>query len=355
MSDRRDDIFSKWYAITNYIIQPLLPVDVFMAVLWVPALSKDNNILHDRFVIGTYGNDQYQDVVKDIVFKVNPVDPSFIIINGTMVRYTDVSTFNVALPRFPKNSFTVEVHLVRGSKLQLDYIRDLVYNMGIPENELLDVVYEKTGINIVCSSLSSAAVLLRRGPAYAPEGIDGWRLILKDQLVLPEVMDSLYPVRRHHSPTGDYPGPVYAPVITRSNIAPLAMVKKVMLAPVPSEVPGPKHGPQFKLVNILPRPQPSVDGMQEINSQVQNVSITTNSSMPTAPLIQQEAPLSDEFKAWINILLTEDLPDDSHYYLANVVNRQLQCSALFRDLVANMTFPALSVSGIQGDDDDMEL
>jgi hypothetical protein len=109
-----------------------------MAVLWVPVVSKEGIILEDKLVIGTYSEDQYQDVVKGIVFDNDPVENSYLLFNGTMVRYSSNVKSKSSHSHFPSKNYGVVVQLVRGSKLPLDYVRDLVLNMGIPALELLE-------------------------------------------------------------------------------------------------------------------------------------------------------------------------------------------------------------------------
>jgi hypothetical protein len=357
MSARRDDVLSKWYSITNHYIQPLLPDVVSMAVLWVPSVSKEGIITQDRFVIGTYSDDQYHDVVKGIVFDSDPVENSCLLINGTMVRFSSHVLNKVSLFNFPSKPVSVVVHMVRGSKLPLDYIRDLVYNMGVPEGELLDVVYEGTVLSIVCSSLYAAAVLIRRGPAFAPAGIDGWKMILKDACLLPEVLDSMYPITGNTPTLQEYPGSIFAVKITRAFIGPIVQAQQKMDAQLPLVVLPPKLGPQFKVIKILPRPQQTEAIMEVVMSQVQNVSVSPPSSQPAAPGVAGDVVLSDELKFWINILVSDDLAIDGHYYLANVVRRELSRSPAFREIVVSMftNAPLQSDSAMQEDEVNMNF
>jgi hypothetical protein len=253
-----------------------------------------------------------------------------------MVRFSSNFKSKSSQANFPSKNFGVVVQLVRGSKLPLDYVRDLVLNMGIPVNELSDVIDEGTVISIVCSTLSAASVLIRRGPLFAPAGVEGWKMILRDALILPEVADTLYPSSGLIPLLQDYPGSIFAVNITRAFIVPIMPVKRLSNVPVtPAPLPS-RMGPQFKAITILPRPRSGLQSMEAMTSQIQNVVNSTQSSHPPPAGGGMAAALTEEYRFWIRILEGEDDSQEGYCFLANVVHREISRSAGFRELVVSM-------------------
>jgi hypothetical protein len=332
----------------------------------VPELSTEGIILQDRFVVGTYSADQYHDVVTAIVFESDPAENSFIIINGSLVRFYSQYKIDQPSPNFPVPKFNVEVHILRGSTLPLDYVRDLVIHMGVPVGELMDVVLEDTVISIICSTTTAAAILIRRGPLFSPGGMVGWRMIPKDPMVLPAVAEIFNPT----GPTpvlSDYPGSIFDVRVTRAIIRPLSQAKRMVGAAPPSKEtvppmvppPPPKLGPQFKAITFLPRP-PVGESLGVLASSTQNVSIL--SPIPQPPSMVSLS-LHDqtrgkkrnsgdmESQSWSDILVCNSLSDYQIELLISIIRTHVTISASLSSQLSIIVSPVCNDSSMEVDGD----
>ncbi len=341
-ADRRNDLMAKWYAITNHYVIPNLDVDVPIAVVWMPLVSRDGSVTQDRLVIGTYSSDFYQDVIPPIVFDYIPPDDSFWLLNGTILRYSSPTAPKPANHRFPGGTYGIEILVLRGSKLPLDYVRDLVLCMGVSEEQLIDVIHERNQTIIVCSSLMAAAIIMARYHLYAPPGNAGWSMTLRNRIPLPSVNLEDVPIRSREILLENYPGEVYHPFITRSLVAPISIPRIISGRDAAVAEPSvARGGPHFAAITLLPRARTNqIATAMDTQLEPGDDEMTSSTSDSTGI----GSNLTPQARHLVGLLTREGpITREEAQVLAHLVAHHMETSSFFRDLIESM-IPAESES-----------
>jgi hypothetical protein len=299
---RRLDIFSKLGAIMNYYVSPKLGASVPISVVWAPVL-KEGQIHRDRIMIGTYGPDQFADLIIPLIFASSPVEPFCFVLNGSPLIFSHYSYASASLPKFPSRAFSVDVIMDRISKVCLDYARDMVFVAGIPPEELLDVIYTSSSIIIVLSKAQSARVLLERFANFR-DG-DEWTLRLAQLEPLPPMPLRGYTPLAAELLNQEYPSDISEPVLYHGQLDLFPLnAEDPLEGGVPPAHPPTRRGPicsplTFKVNGTL---RGIAVSSATAASAMQNLSLSSRE-----PSISKRSRLQmDDYTMWESIRLATD-------------------------------------------------
>jgi hypothetical protein len=349
---RRNDAFMTWHLLTTMVLEKLLLSDygleVVTSVMWTPVISSQGSLSQDRFAIGTIGHKTYTDILPELLFATPRPSPCIFALNGYMYRFCPLMYSPRTPPSFPLVG--VELALVRGETLTLDFIRDLLGNMGIPSQEILDIAYQQDQIGILCSSPPSAAVILQCARSYQTLG-DEWNIVLNSKCVLPETDLPSYTASSAEQPEGPYPAAIVDPVLIRGRISPLSALRKTPPV-VTSNLPAPQKvrpGVIVSEVKMLSRPSTATS---VISSAMQKLSV----SAARDPSPKKRRMDDQEITMWLDTL-SGDTPLTSAQVtqLSNVVRSRLSTSADFLQAVIQMVPQAVETSYMHSGNSSMAI
>jgi hypothetical protein len=255
-SKRRDDAYLTWQSVSKHYVEPRLAEKCNMVlstmVVWSPIFTKDGSISHDRLAIGTMGPSRYEDVLMEILFGKEMTDQGIFSMNGYLYRFSHPGSPPRAAKPFPSVHLGIELAVIRGDNLSLEFIRDLMYNMGVAREDIMDITFQKDSMCIMCSSVMVAAYIIVHHKAYVPVG-SNWSIIPETQCILPSSA-GLPPFnpRAATAPIGPYPATIMEPSLFHSWIYPIVLPSIHASAQVPQMV-ATKSGPGVRPIRFAPR------------------------------------------------------------------------------------------------------
>jgi hypothetical protein len=353
---RRNDAFAMWTSFTNFYMDPYIKestqMNVSSTVLFAPLLNKDGSFRHDRFIIGTYGLDSYEDVVISTLFGSSPLDPSMIVINSQIYHYMVARPITLTSITYPQVNFGIEIQIIRCSSITLDYVRDLLLLMGVPVSELLDITFEGNSIIIYCRSIHSASYIMERYASYIIHPSE-WMFRLRTTCKLRTSEDITYTSLSDLPPLGDYPGPIFSPIIEHNVISPVSLT----LPPL-AQSQDPKkevkkdrpYGPTVASIIISPR----------LTTNVTQIPLPVSSSVMTMSALSlkdsrgtKRSSRDMEIQIWLDILGADIISDAQIELLINTIRNQLPNSPSLYRHIRDIVFASESMNQtmeVEGDD-----
>jgi hypothetical protein len=335
---RRNDAFAMWTSFTNFYMEPYIKestqMHVSSAVLFAPMLNKDGSLRQDRFIIGTYGLDSYEDVVISTLFGSPPLDPSLIVINSQLFHYMVARPIIMTTITLPNVNFGIELQIIRCSSITLDYVRDLLLLMGVPVFELMDITFEGNSIIIYCRSIHSASYIMERYASYIIHPSE-WMFRLRTKCKLRTSEEITYTPLSDLPPQGDYPGPVFSPIIEHNVISPVSLTLPPLVQSQESikEVKKDRpYGPTVAAVMISPRSTPNVTVQKPLPDSSSTVMTMSALSLKDSRGTKRSSR-DMEIQVWLDILGAVTISDAQIELLITTIRNHLPNSpSLYRHL-----------------------
>jgi hypothetical protein len=336
-----------WHLLTTMVLEKLLLADygleVVTSVMWTPVVSTEGSLSQDRFAIGTIGHKAYTDILPELLFATPRPSPCLFALNGYMCRFGPLMHSPRTPPSFPM--VDVELALVRGETLTLDFIRDLLGNMDIPAPEILDISFQQDQIGIFCASLPTAAVIFQCAREYLTHG-DEWNIIPNSKCILPDKDLPSYAALSKAQPESPYPAAIVDPVLIRARISPISSTSKVPPAEVPLQQPKPRPGVRVSTLKTVPRPPPT-PSMLSINLSNLTVSETRD------PSPKRRRDQDSLLVQWVDLLEgVSMISEDQIHLLSTVLRRHLPTSFSLRRALVGLLSQEKE-SSAHGDDNMM--
>jgi hypothetical protein len=279
-------------------------------VIWSPILHKNGTINRDRFLIGTYGDDIFQDVVISTLFDPLPKDQSLVVINSQLYHFMASRPIVMPVVAIPVIHFGIEIQVIRCSSLTLDYVRDLLVRMGVPTSEIIDITYEGSSIIIYCLSIHAASCIMEMYHSYVIQPAE-WSLMLRSTCELRTIEEQRFIPISDLPPTGEYPGLVYMPEVSFNMITPVSLISPRVAKPKDQKMEQPKsvsYGPSIAPIIITKRPTPTCEGvataLKVSTAALMTMSLSTDSTRGT-----KRNSRDMESQTWMDILAAGCLTD----------------------------------------------
>jgi hypothetical protein len=307
---------------------------VSSTVLFAPLLNKDGSLKHDRFIIGTYGLESYEDIVISTLFGSPPMDPSMIVINSQLFNYIVARPVNLTSFTLPNINFGIEIQIIRCSSITLDYVRDLLLLMGVPVAEIMDITFELNSIIIYCRSIHSASYIMDRYASYIIHPSE-WMFRLRTKCKLRTSEEITYTPLSDLPPQGDYPGPVFSPIIEHNVIVPVSLTLPPLVQSHESikEVKKDRpYGPTVAAIMISPRSTPNVTVQKPLPDSSSTVMTMSALSLKDSRGTKRSSR-DMEIQVWLDILGADTISDAQIELLITTIRNHLPNSPpLYRHL-----------------------
>jgi hypothetical protein len=313
---RRNDAFATWLSFTKVFMEQALldrkQMNISSFVIWSPILHRDGSLNRDRFLIGTYGNDIFQDVVISTLFSPLPKDPSLVVINSQLYHFMASRPSAMPVVTIPIVNFGIEIQVIRCSLLTLDYVRDLLVVMGVPTTEIIDITYEDSSIIIYCLSIHAASFIMEMYLSYVIQPAE-WSLMLRSKCKLRTLEEQRYIPISDLPPTGEYPGLVFPPDVSFNVITPVSLSSPKEAKSEEQKKEQTKvvsYGPSIAPILISKRPTPTCEGLPTAQK-VSTAALMTMSSLSITDSTRGTKRNSRDMESqtWMDILAVGSLTD----------------------------------------------